>query len=99
MPRMRPAEPGAAHEHCSVDCGSLAEDDLVRRVRGEFREMPGMCVTLTQASRLWTPDQEACTRVLGALVAARFLELDRTGRYRKAHGAMPRGGVPWLLHD
>jgi len=69
-----------------VDYGSFAEDNLIRRVRGEFREMPGMCLTLTQASRLWTPDREACARVLGALVAARFLELDRTGRYRKAHG-------------
>ena len=75
-----------AHECCSVLVhGSFAEDELVRRVRGEFREMPGMRLTLDQASRLWTLERDACARVLSSLVAARFLQIDGNGRYRKAH--------------
>jgi DNA-binding IclR family transcriptional regulator len=62
------------------------EDHLLRRVRREFREMPGMRLTLDQAIRLWTMDRSTCTGVFDSLVAARFLEQDATGRYRKTHG-------------
>ena len=89
MEAIRRTAVGHAHESCSVVVyGSFAEDHLIRRVRGEFHEMPGMCVTLTQASRLWTLDQEACTRVLGALVAARCSCSARPSRPRKpsSHG-------------
>lgn len=74
------------HEPCSVMVyGTLADDNLLRRVRGEFNEMPGMRLTLEQAARLWTLDRPTCVGVLGKLIAARFLEVDSTGRYRKAH--------------
>lgn len=83
---MRHPEADHANECCSVVLhGSFAEYELARRVRSEFREMPGMRLTLDQASRLWTLDRGACARVLENLIAARFLELDDNGRYRKAH--------------
>jgi hypothetical protein len=46
---------------------------LFERVRGEFNEMPGLQLTIAQASRLWGMDQMACRRVIDALVDAAFL--------------------------
>lgn len=62
-----------------------AEDALLCRVRGEFREMPGMRLTVEQAMRLWVLDRSTCTGLLDSLVTAHFLERDGTGRYTKAH--------------
>jgi hypothetical protein len=77
----------AVHGPCSVTVyGTITEDHLLRRIRGEFREMPGMRLTLAQASRLWDLDRATGVGVLGKLIAARFLEMDGNGRYRKAHG-------------
>jgi hypothetical protein len=47
--------------------------DAVRRVRAEFRELPGLRVTRAQAARLWTLDSAVCTHVLSLLVDERFL--------------------------
>jgi len=78
---------GQDHDTCSVMVhGTFADDTLMRRVRGEFREMPGMRLTLDQACRLWTLDRDKCAGVLARLVAGKFLEVDDNGRYRKAHG-------------
>ena len=75
-----------AHEPCTVVVHHTAsEDALMRRVRSEFREMPGMRLTLGQAMRLWDLDRPTCSAVLGSLVASRFLRLDGYGRYGLAH--------------
>ena len=45
---------GGTHEPCTVMLFKTAsEDALLRRVRGEYREMPGMRLTIEQAMRLW----------------------------------------------
>lgn len=41
---------------------------LQMRVSAEFREMPGLTLTLPQAARLFSIDAARCERVLGALV-------------------------------
>ena len=46
---------------------------LVARVRGEYREMPGLRLTFPQACRLWALDRETCEAVLQSLMAERFL--------------------------
>ena len=46
---------------------------IAERVRGEFREMPGLTLTLAQARRLWSLDVATCTEVLSHLVDAGFL--------------------------
>ena len=51
----------------------MMTEDLLRRVCGEFLEMPGMSLTAEQAQRLWGLDQDTCTEVLTFLVDARFL--------------------------
>jgi hypothetical protein len=46
---------------------------LVQRVRGEYMEMPGLCLTLAQAQRLWGLEPHLCDALLQALVDDRFL--------------------------
>ena len=43
---------------------------LLLRIRGEFAEMPGLKLTLPQASRLFHLEAERCERVLASLVAS-----------------------------
>ena len=52
------------------------EQDLCTRVQAEFREMPGLTLTLPQASRLFSIEPTRCQRVLGALVHAGHLATD-----------------------
>jgi hypothetical protein len=59
--------------------------EVVRRVRGEFLEMPGLRLTPQQARRLWRLDEAACEKVLGALVDARFLARTRDGAFVRSH--------------
>jgi hypothetical protein len=54
-------------------------ESLVRRVRGEFLEMPGLLLTVGQAQRLWGIERELCERVIGSLVGAAFLRRTSTG--------------------
>lgn len=64
-----------------------APDDarLLARIRAEFREMPGLTLTLPQAARLFNIDPVGCARVLDALVAEGFLATN--GRtFARAHG-------------
>ena len=42
--------------------------ELIVRVQGEYREMPGLKLTEVQAQRLWGLDHRTCALVLTALV-------------------------------
>jgi hypothetical protein len=46
---------------------------VVDRVRAEFVEMPGMELTLRQATRLWNLGPDDCRSALDALVDTGFL--------------------------
>ena len=50
-----------------------AMEQMLRRIEGEFREMPGLRLTCRQAQRLWNLDQLVCESLLAALVDVRFL--------------------------
>jgi hypothetical protein len=65
--------------------------EVVRRVRGEFLEMPGLRLTPEQARRLWRLDELACDAVLGALVDARFLARTRDGAFVRDDGSVVVG--------
>jgi hypothetical protein len=54
-------------------------ETVVHRVRGEFREMPGLRLTPAQAMRLWGLEREACHAVIEKLVARAFLRWTRGG--------------------
>ena len=55
--------------------------DLVRRVRAEYLEMPGLHLTDAQARRIWNLDEEWCEAVLNVLMEARFLRRTSTGAF------------------
>jgi hypothetical protein len=59
-------------------------EDLIRRVQGEYLEMPGLRLTTAQAQRLWGLDRAACDAVLSALVDAKFLFSSRDGAFARA---------------
>jgi hypothetical protein len=63
--------------------------EVVRRIRGEFLEMPGLRLTSEQARRLWRLDETACEAVLGALVDARFLARTRDGAFIRHDTSSP----------
>jgi hypothetical protein len=55
-------------------------DQMLRRIQGEYLEMPGLRLTCWQAQRLWNLDQVVCESLLAALVDVRFL-VERDGVY------------------
>jgi hypothetical protein len=63
--------------------------DVVRRVQGEFLEMPGLRLTGAQARRLWGLEETVCDALLSALVDAKFLFKTRDGAFMKAEHAAP----------
>ena len=54
---------------------------LLLRVRGEYREMPGLRLTFAQACRLWQLDAPTCAAVLATLVHDRVLQQTQAGYY------------------
>lgn len=56
-------------------------DDLCNRVLAEYREMPGLQLTLAQAARLWALDPGRCEEILQTLVATRRLRRTADGRF------------------
>ena len=51
------------HESCTTTVFTpFRQMELLSRVRGEFREMPGLRLSLEQAMRLWALDRATCCR-------------------------------------
>jgi len=74
------------HDPCTVVLYRAGKEErLLARARGEYREMPGMRLTLEQAMRLWDLDRPTCQSLLASLVDAQFLEIDGHGRYHMIH--------------
>ena len=56
-------------------------DELLMRVRGEYREMPGLS--------LWMVEQATCVTLFAQLVDARFLRKTRHGRFVRTDASDP----------
>lgn len=65
--------------------------EALSQVQGQFREMPGLRLTETQAARLCALDVLTCQAVLARLVATGFLV--ETGNGRFARSAEISGGA------
>jgi hypothetical protein len=61
----------------------VADDALLKRMRGEFLEMPGLSLTREQAQRLCGVEQAPCPEVLDLLVDTSFLCLKPDGAYAR----------------
>lgn len=62
-----------------------ARKAIVRRVRSEFEEMPGLSLTLVQAMRLFGVSADAAARMLQGLAEEGVLHLTADGRYVRHH--------------
>lgn len=70
------------------------QEDVLRRICGEYLEMPGLRLKREQAERLWGLDSHTCALLLDALVDNGFLCRDAAGQYgRRSDGAI-RGASP-----
>jgi hypothetical protein len=61
-----------------------ASAELLRHLRAEYLEMPGLRLTAPQAQRLFGLDAETWEGVLAALLDARFLSHTHTGMFAMA---------------
>ena len=66
-----------------------ATEEIIRRVQGEFLEMPGMRVTEAQARRLRGLDAATCSALLSAPIDAKFLFRTRDGAFMRIEHARP----------
>ena len=66
-----------------------AKRALVRRVRSEFLEMPGLRLTQSQAQRLWGLDEATCLELLNLLVDEKFLCKKAEGVYHRLTDGAP----------
>jgi len=57
------------------------DDHRLARIRSEYREMPGMKLTVAQASRFWNLGPEESRIALERLVEARVLLRTGDGHY------------------
>ena len=57
------------------------QDEILRRICGEYLEMPGLRLRPEQARRLWGLDAQTCSRLLQALVDSGFLYRGADGTY------------------
>ena len=80
---MRTAIPPLLDSAPDRTVSTLPPPDVLTRVKNEFREMPGLCLTPPQAQRLWCLDESTCTRVLSTLVTEGYLRRSTMG-YVKA---------------
>lgn len=55
--------------------------DLSQRIVAEFREMPGTCLTVGQAARLWALERSDAARALERLERAGLLRRTAHGSY------------------
>ena len=64
--------------------------EVLRRVQGEFLEMPGLRLTAPQARRLWNLDATMCEALLSELVDANFLFRTRDGAFMRVESVLTR---------
>lgn len=62
-------------------------ESVVRLVRREFDEMPGLALTVDQARRLWALEPRTCSVVLSVLVDAGYLCVTGDGHYARPSAA------------
>jgi hypothetical protein len=67
---------------------------MLQRIRGEFREMPGLKLTIAQAARLWHLDPDSSRVFLDALVVDGLLKRKADGVYLVASDVTSDGVRP-----
>jgi hypothetical protein len=61
----------------------MSDSTILERIRSHYLEMPGLCLTLDQAQRLFGIERAGCQELLDALVDRKFLYLTAKGGYAR----------------
>jgi DNA-binding IclR family transcriptional regulator len=69
----------------TVKTDEETDDELITRILGEFREMPDLALTPTQAARLWGLSEPTCQRIIVKLTACGLLRRMNDGRLIRAN--------------
>jgi hypothetical protein len=78
MSLLPPGRPGK-HERRDL----AGREAVVRRIVAEFQDMPGLVLSLKQASRFLGVDEAACARILATLTQAGVLRRSPTEYYSR----------------
>jgi hypothetical protein len=62
---------------------------LLRRIKAEYMEMPGLRLTVAQAGRLWGLDPPSCLDLLDRLIGESFLQRRPDGTYGRVTDGLP----------
>ena len=62
----------------------MLNNPVLKRIRSEYLEMPGLRLTLQQAQRFCGVEPALCQAVLDALVEAKFLHRAADGTYARS---------------
>jgi hypothetical protein len=62
-----------------LDERAMELERLIKRVEDEFNEMPGLRLTLHQATRLWGIERDLCRAIIDRLVEASILRWTAAG--------------------
>lgn len=81
MTALVPVTRPTAGRLCSRGKLLVSESDLSQRILAEFREIPGTCLTIAQAARLWALDGSEAARALERLERAGILKQTAQGSY------------------
>ena len=72
-----------------------ADEQLLRRIRSEYLEMPGLKLTCRQAQRLWGLDEQTCAEALNSLAEAKFLRRKENGTYARLFDGSVGCSMAW----
>jgi hypothetical protein len=75
----RPTPPSDISRPSHLSANAIRE--ALRRVEGEYREMPGLSLTLPQAARLLGIEPSTCEVVVTALIERNILKRTLNGTY------------------
>jgi hypothetical protein len=71
-------------ERGHMTTGQFTLPEVLRRIRAEYRESPGMRLTKAQVQRFWQLDAMTCDAVIGQLLDTGFLRRTRADFYVRA---------------
>lgn len=77
-----PTSAGSRQDFVHPGALDVAASEVLVRIRSEYREMPGLCLTLLQARRLWALDESTCSDLLSDLVSEGYLRKSAAGYVR-----------------
>jgi len=72
-------------------------ENLLRRIQGEYLEMPGLRLTPIQAQRLWGLTTHECESLLHVLLDSNFLRRTRDGAFVLFDANSPVAGADKIV--